>query len=203
MTTNKVGATSTSHSVSWNKVDFRKLEKQVIRLQKRIAKAVKDNRYGKAKALQRILTTSFAAKCVAIKQVTQNKGGNTPGIDNIRWRSGNDKLRAVNQLRRRGYRALPLRRLYIEKKNGKRRPLGIPTLKDRAMQALHALALIPIAEIQADAHSYGFRPERGARDAIAQCFTLLSKRVSPQWILEGDIMACFDNISHQWLMANG
>jgi len=82
------------------------------------------------------------------------------------------------------------------------RPLGIPTMKDRAMQALYLLALEPIAETKADPNSYGFRSKRATADAIDQCFTVLSRKASPQWILEGDIKACFDKISHEWLLAN-
>jgi len=93
-----------------------------------------------------------------------------------------------------------LRRHYILKPNGKLRPLSIPTLHDRAMQALYALALAPIAETLADRYSYGFREGRRCADALEQCFTVLSRKVSAPWVLEGDIRACFDEISHDWLL---
>jgi len=82
------------------------------------------------------------------------------------------------------------------------RPLGIPAMRDRAMQAIHLLALEPVSETTADKSSYGFRPERSTQDAIAHCFVLLSRKTSPQWILEGDIRGCFDNISHEWIVNN-
>lgn len=183
----------------WKTIDWKLVEDQVSRLQFRIAKAIKIGRFAKAKALQWLLTHSFFAKLLAIKRVTQNTGKNTPGIDGVIWKTDRQKINAAYSLKRRGYKAQPLRRLYIPKKNGKLRPLGIPTKSDLAQQALHLLGLMPIAEILADENSYGFRPKRSTHDAIGQCFNLLSRRWSPQWILEGDIKSCFDKISHNWL----
>lgn len=198
MTAIKAGASSACQS--WNNIDPDAMQQQVTRLQMRIAKAIKEGKHGKAKALQWLLTHSFAAKYLAVKRVTENKGKKTPGIDGARWLTPEAKYSATLSLKRKGYKASPLRRIYIPKPNGKQRPLGIPTMKDRAMQALYALALSPIAETLADPNSYGFRPKRSTADAIAQCFNALVKKHSAKWVFEADIKACFDNINHDWLM---
>ena len=187
---------------TWDSIDWLRCEIAVKKLQARIVKAQKEGRPGKVKALQWTLTHSFYAKALAVKRVTSNKGKYTAGVDKVLWTTPNAKMGAVANLKRRGYNPQPLRRVHIKKSNGKLRPLGIPTMKDRAMQALYLMALNPVAETTADRHSYGFRKERCTMDAVEQCFTILSKGVSPQWVLEGDIKGCFDHISHQWLLDN-
>ncbi len=194
----RAGAASTS--VKWQAINWPAMKQQVLRLQIRIAKAMREGRYGKVKALQWLLTHSHAAKLLAVKRVSQNKGSKTAGTDGITSRTDNHKLAAVEQLRRRGYRAKPLRRVYIPKKNGKLRPLGIPCMSDKAQQALYLLALEPVSETVSDKNAYGFRPKRSAADAIEQCFKALCRKTSAQWILEGDINACFDEIGHPWLI---
>ncbi|WP_410521702.1 group II intron reverse transcriptase/maturase [Candidatus Tisiphia endosymbiont of Oplodontha viridula] len=170
--------------------------------QMRIVKATKEGRWGKVKALQRLLTHSFSGKAIAVRRVIENRGKRTAGVDGEIWNTPELKSQAITNLRQHGYNPASLRRIYIPKANGQRRPLSIPTMKDRAMQALYKLALEPVAEITADRHSYGFRPERSTADAIHQCYIVLSTGKSAQWILEADIKGCFDNISHQWLLDN-
>lgn len=193
---------SSDNEVLWHGINWAEAHRYVRRLQVRIAKATREGRRGKVNSLQWLLTHSFYGKAMAVKRVTENDGKRTAGVDGVLWPRPENKIRAVLSLKRRGYRAQPLRRVYIPKANGKRRPLGIPTMRDRAMQALHALALDPVAETTADANSYGFRLERCTADAIEQCFNTLAKPWAAQWILEGDIRACFDQISHDWLLRN-
>ena len=186
----------------WHSIDWEIARRHVRRLQMRIAKAVQERRWGKVRALQNILTHSYYAKLLAVKRVTSNKGKRTPGVDGVLWRGARAKRRAVYSLRRRGYKPLPLRRIYIPKKNGKKRPLSIPTIKDRAMQALYKLALAPVAETTADRNSYGFREGRSCADAVQAGFNALNKPNSATWILEADIAGCFDNISSDWMLEN-
>ena len=193
---------STSPKANWRSIDWDKTRREARRLQMRIAKAVKEGKHGRVKSLQWILTHSFYAKALAVKRVTSNKGKNTPGVDGILWKTARIKMQAILSLRQHGYKAQPLRRIYIPKKNGKQRPLSIPTMSDRAMQALYKLALAPVAESVADRNSYGFREGRSCADAVAAAFNALSKPNSATWVLEGDITGCFDNISNAWLMEN-
>ncbi len=193
LTARRAGAAS--HAEDWHAIDWQTVNQNVRRLQARIVKATQAGRWGKVKALQRLLTHSFSGKALAVRRVTENQGKRTPGVDGATWDTPAKKATAVCQLRQRGYRPKPLRRIYIPKKNGKRRPLGIPTMTDRAMQALYLLALDPIAETTGDPNSYGFRQGRATADAIAQCHNALAKKDRPQWVLEGDIRSCFEHPS--------
>lgn len=186
----------------WQSIDGKASEKLVFRLQMRIAKAMREKKFNKVKALQRLLTRSHSAKALAVKKVTSNKGARTPGVDGKIWKTDKQKAEAIITLRHRGYKAMPVRRVYITKGNGKRRPLGIMTIADRAMQALSLFALEPVSETLADVNSYGFRPNRSCADAIAQVFNSLASHNKARWILEGDIESCFDGINHEWLENN-
>ena len=156
------------------------------------------------KKLQSLLVKSLHAKILAVKRVSENKGKNTAGVDGQLLDSSIKKSQCVNDLsiNLKNYRTMPLKRIEIPKKNGKIRPLGIPTMFDRSMQALYKLALEPISETIADKNSYGFRAKRSTQDAMKQIWLRTCKKVSGDWILEADIKGCFDNISHQWIYDN-
>ncbi|HEU5382407.1 MAG TPA: group II intron reverse transcriptase/maturase [Ktedonobacteraceae bacterium] len=196
-----VGAT-TDRFVAWHQINWRKAERTVRRLQTRIAQATQAGKWGKVKALQRLLTHSFSGKALAVRRVTENTGKRTPGVDGVIWNTPEQKTEAVQSLTQRGYHPLPLRRIDIPKSNGGRRPLSIPTMRDRTMQALYLLALDPVSETTADPNSYGFRRGRSTADAIEACFIALCRKDRAQWILEGDIRSCFDRISHEWLLTH-
>ncbi len=186
----------------WDSINWNAAQTNVRRLQTRIVQATKAGRWGRAKVLQRLLTHSFSGKVLAVKRVTENQGKKPPGVDGATWTMPSQKAKAIHQLQQRGYHPKPLRRVYIPKSSGKMRPLGIPCMLDRAMQALYLLSIDPISETLGDPNSYGFRKERSTADALEQAFAALSRKNSAEWILEGDIKACFDKISHQWLLAH-
>lgn len=188
----------------WKTIQWDNHRKIVKKLQLRIAKATQLRKFRKVKTLQWILTHSFSAKLIAVRNVMQNKGSKTPGVDGIIIKTPEEKLALATNMKRRGYQPSPLRRIYIPKAGNtkKLRPISMPTIADKCYQALHTLALVPVSEVTADLNSYGFRPQRCCADAIEQSFNLLAKSTSPQWILEGDIKGCFDHISHEWMHNN-
>jgi RNA-directed DNA polymerase len=204
MTVQQLGmGASSDRATHWHGIDWARCHREIRRLQARIVKAEQAGKHGKVRALQWLLTHSFSGKALAVKRVTENRGKRTPGVDGTTWSTPKSRLEAVSSLKRRGYRPRPLRRIYIPKANGtKMRPLGIPCMVDRARQALHLLALEPLAETTADPNSYGFRTARSTADAIEQCFRALARTDRAQWILEADIRSCFDEISHDWLIAH-
>jgi RNA-directed DNA polymerase len=186
----------------WHDIDWWRVQRNVRAMQLRIAKACREGNWRRVNSLQRMLTRSRSARYLAVRRVTESQGKRTAGVDRVLWDTPDAKWKAANGLKRHGYKPRPLRRVFIPKSNGKERPLGIPTMTDRAMQALYLLALAPIAETTGDPNSYGFRIERSTADAMGQLFICLSKKVSAEWVLEADIKGCFDHINHDWLIAN-
>ena len=196
------GSASSHIPTEWAAIDWRRIQKNVRVMQIRLTKATQEGDWRRVKSLQRWLTRSFSAKALAVKRVTENQGKRTAGVDQQLWDTPLQKFAAIAQLEKRRYRPLPLRRVYIPKANGKERPLGIPTMKDRAMQALHLLALDPVLETVSDPNSYGFRKNRSTADAMSQIFLQTCRKVSAQWVLDADIEGFFDNINHDWLIDN-
>jgi RNA-directed DNA polymerase len=200
MSSAQAGCASKTRWTDWHSINWKKVRNGVKSLQRRIVKAVETKHFHKAKSLFYVLVMSFYGKLLAILRVTANQGSKTCGVDNILWNTPAKRWKAIEQLSVKRYKAEPLKRKSIPKKNGKLRHLGIPTMKDRTIQALYKLGLEPIAETTADLNSYGFRPKRSCADAIEQCFNALARRTSAEWIFEADIRGCFDNISHAWIM---
>jgi len=195
----KTGSALSHAPDNWNAVDWRRVERNVRGMQIRIAKATRESDWRRVKALQRMLTRTLSAKLYAVRRVTQNQGARTAGVDRELWDSPESRWEAIGRLKRRGYKPLPLRRVFIPKANGKERPLGIPTMRDRAMQALYLLALEPVSESTSDPNSYGFRINRSTADAMGQVRACTSRKDSSRWVLEADIKGCFDHINHDWL----
>jgi len=193
---------SMTEKTAWQFIRWDKVMQRVKSLQSRIVKAVKGRRWNLSKVLQGILSCSYSSKLLAIRRITENSGKRTAGIDGQKWNTPIAKYEAIAKLQQHGYQPLAVRRIKIPKANGKLRPLGIPTMRDRAMQAIYLQSLDPVSESLADYNSYGFRKHRSCADAIARCFSILSKKDAPEWILEGDIKGCFDHISHEWMLDN-
>src|SRR5256884_3792518 len=194
-TAQAVGAVS-SEAAEWFAIDWQTIHRNVRRLQVRIVKAVKEGRWGKVRALQRLLTHSFSGKILAVRRVTENQGKKTPGVDREIRDTPEKKIQAVHELKRRGYQPQPLRRVYIPKSDGKTmRPLGIPTMIDRAQQPVHLLALDPVLETTADHNSYGFRQQRSCADARNS----VSKRC-PSPIRSGSWKVISSPVSTEFLM---
>lgn len=187
----------------WSQVNWASVEANVRHLQGHIYRAAAAGEYAKMKNLQRLLVRATATKLKAIRQVTQENGGkHTPGVDGVVCDTPKGRLDLLKSgLSLKGYQPKPVRRVYIPKSNGKLRPLGIPTVKDRIMQAIVKYAMEPEWESRFEPNSYGFRPGRSCQDAIEAIHLTLSPKGASHWILDADISGCFDNIDHEALLA--
>jgi len=184
----------------WQKLNWKKISKTVIKMQRRITYAFKEKNYRKLAILQWLLTRSFCARALAVYIVVNAKGSRTTGVDYELWLTDRQKYHAIMQLQPDQYKPNPYKRVHIPKSNGGTRPLSIPTMADRAMQTLYKLALEPVAECNTDKNSFAYRYWRGTHDALAQCRKII--RSGAQWVIEGDIKSCFDSINHTWLLNN-
>jgi len=182
-------------------IDWKHCNDAVYRLQSAIAKAWQTNDFARVRNLQDTLVRSFAARALAVKKVRTNPGGKIPGVDGVVWDRDDHLMGAIAKLRDLSdYAPMPVKRVYIPKAKGGRRPLGIPTMYDRAVQTLFALALLPVAESTADSRSYAYRPYKSAHDAAMYLKLVLGATYSKRWVLEADIEKFFDTLSHAWLL---
>jgi RNA-directed DNA polymerase len=187
----------------WDAVDWRSCERDVARLRRRIFKAVRDGDWPRVRSLQKMMLRSWSNTLVSVRQVTQrNAGRRTPGIDGEVALDSLARMRLAVRVHRAisTWQPVPVRRVYIPKANGKQRPLGIPVLADRAHQARVKNALEPEWEARFEPRSYGFRPGRSCQDAIGSLYVTLKGKSKRTWILDADLTAAFDKISHSFLL---
>jgi RNA-directed DNA polymerase len=188
-----------TQTVEWKDLNWRKLERVTFKLQKRIFQASERGDVKAVRKLQKTLINSWSAKCIAVRRVTQdNQGKNTAGVDGIKTLNPKQRMKLVGKLKLTN-KGKPTRRVQIPKPGStETRPLGIPTINDRALQALVKLTLEPEWEAKFEPNSYGFRPGRSCHDAIEAIFNSISKK--EKYVLDADIAKCFDRINHKALI---
>jgi RNA-directed DNA polymerase len=195
-------ANGPARQTDWDSVDWRKAGRLVRNLRQRIFRATQANDHRRVRSLQKLMLRSYSNTLMSVRRVTQvNAGKYTPGVDKVVVKTPAARGRLVDHLSTcQPWRARPVRRVYIPKSNGKLRPLGIPTVLDRCLQARVKNALEPFWEAKFEGSSYGFRPGRGCHDAIAKIFLLATPHRRKKWIVDADIKGAFDNIDHDFLL---
>lgn len=195
-------ANGTERFTDWNSIDWKNANRQVRNLRQRIFRATREEDWKKVQSLQKLMLRSYSNAQISVRRVTQiNQGKNTPGVDKLVIKTPTERGKLVDEIISfTPWRAKPVRRVYIPKANGKQRPLGIPVIKDRAIQAMVKNALEPTWEARFEATSYGFRPGRSCQDAIFKIYQHIRPHKTTKWIVDADILAAFDNIDHEFLL---
>ncbi len=198
----KTSVSVSTRTCNWSTVNWRKANRIVRNLRQRIFKAAQENNLKKVRNLQRLLMRSYSNILLAVRRVTQiNAGKHTPGVDKLVVKTPLVRGLLVDILSKFiPWKPYPTRRVYIPKANGKQRPLGIPSLIDRCLQAIVKNALEPFWESKFEGTSYGFRPGRSAHDAIGRIYLYARPHKTKKWVVDADIKGCFDNISHKHLL---
>lgn len=186
----------------WTGVDWRKADRIVRNLRQRIFRATQANDRRRVRSLQKLMLRCYSNILMSVRRITQvNAGKNTPGVDRVVVKTPAARGALVDQLATdQPWRVHPVRRVFIPKSNGKQRPLGIPTVTDRCLQARVKNALEPEWEARFEGSSYGFRPGRGCHDAIGRIYLLAGPHRKKQWVVDADIEGAFDNINHDFLL---
>src|SRR5947207_10281628 len=197
-----LSANGTEKQTDWKTINWKKANRTVRNLRQRIFRAAQEGNLKKVRSLQKLMVKSYSNRLVSVRRVTQiNTGKDTPGLDKLVLKTPAARGRMVDVLAHYDlWKAKPARRVYIPKSNNKLRPLGIPVVIDRCLQAMVKNALEPAWEAQFEGSSYGFRPGRSCHDAIGKIYLLACPNKSKKWVLDADLRGAFDNISHDYLL---